>query len=182
MAILPGLVNAHTHLELSDVSTPLGQPGMGLVDWIRLVIGHRRRSGMPRHEAVAMGLRESLALGVTTLGEIAQPDASIAAYDDWPGDVTIFMELLAPTVERVSGAVELARRHLALIEKSGRFFGLSPHAPYSVQPALLRQAVALSAEHRAALSFHLAESREEIEWLRTGGGPFRAMLESLGAR
>ena len=41
VAILPGLINAHTHLDLSDVSQPLGEPGMGMADWIRLVIAHR---------------------------------------------------------------------------------------------------------------------------------------------
>jgi cytosine/adenosine deaminase-related metal-dependent hydrolase len=198
VAILPGLVNAHVHLDLSDVRAPLGSPGMGLVDWIRLVMAHRGRSTTPRPAAIAMGLQESLALGTITLADISQPNSPADVYREAACDVTMLLELIAPTAQRVAAAVDLARRHLQ--EKgSGAFCaqhppgrsgkrlltplsrGLCPHAPYTVQPGLLRQAVALSADHHAVLAFHLAESREEIEWLRTGGGPFRALLESLGA-
>jgi cytosine/adenosine deaminase-related metal-dependent hydrolase len=89
-AILPGLVNAHTHLELSDLDAPLGTPGMSLVDWIGLVIAHRQRrpplvdgpegespifaSRKAGQSPVAKGIAESRRLGATSLGEIAQPD------------------------------------------------------------------------------------------------------------
>ena len=43
MVLLPGLVNAHTHLEFSDLAAPLGAPGMSLPAWIRLVIAERKR-------------------------------------------------------------------------------------------------------------------------------------------
>ena len=58
---------------------------------------------------------------------------------------------------------------------------MSPHAPYTVHPELLARAVDLSVEHEMPLAMHLAESREEIDFLRDGRGPFRELLESRGA-
>jgi cytosine/adenosine deaminase-related metal-dependent hydrolase len=58
--------------------------------------------------------------------------------------------------------------------------GLAPHAPYSVHPQLLRQVVRLAQAAQCPLAFHLAESREELELLATGRGPFREMLRKLG--
>ena len=69
-AILPGLVNAHTHLEFSDLAEPLGEPGMGFADWIRLVVDHRRAKVDEPGRVVEQGLRQSAAEGTTTLGEI----------------------------------------------------------------------------------------------------------------
>jgi cytosine/adenosine deaminase-related metal-dependent hydrolase len=184
VAILPGLVNAHTHLDLSDLRAPLGEPGQGMADWIRRVVAHRRERAGFRQHGFPLGLKESLRLGTTTLADIAQPDWPSEVLRDWPCDATIFLELIAPRMERVAAAVELARKHLSSCDceaASGFRLGLSPHAPYSVHPELLRQVVSLSATHHVPLAMHLAESREEIELLRTGGGPLRALLESLGA-
>ena len=75
--------------------------------------------------------------------------------------------------------MEAAGKH---IDQIGHWHpGLSPHAPYTVHPQLLARAVELSVGMKMPLAMHLAESREEIEWLRDGRGPFRELLESRGA-
>ena len=178
-AIVPGLVNAHAHLEFSDLAGPIGRPGMGFVEWLGSVIQHRAAAPPPGRWCIDRGLRESVGHGVTTIGEIAQPGGAWDAYLASPCDGTIFLELIAPRVERVEAALEAAGKHN--VEVGQWRPGLSPHAPYTVHPELLARAAALSARREMPLAMHLAESREEIDFLRDGRGPFRELLESRGA-
>ncbi|MFP6657060.1 MAG: amidohydrolase family protein, partial [Pirellulales bacterium] len=72
VAILPGFVNAHAHLEFSDLTEPLGQRGMSLAEWILWVLQYRNRGDLPPlAERVSRGVDESLGHGTTTIGEIA---------------------------------------------------------------------------------------------------------------
>lgn len=182
VAILPGLINAHTHLELSDFSEPVGCPGIGFADWVQQVVAARRKTGYSPQQAVEQGLRESMRQGVTTLGEIAQPGWRPDLYQRSGLDATVFLELIAPTPPRVDSALELAHQHLSAAGADATWRpALSPHAPYSVRPELLTTVAALSAASRVPVAFHLAESREEIELLRSGTGPLRDFLQRLDA-
>ena len=164
VAILPGLVNAHTHLEFSHLEQPLGTPGIGMTAWIRRVIEHRHEQTGPLVERVERGLRESVELGTTTLGEIAQPGWPVGPFQTAPLEATVFMELIAPTLDRVEAARGLVDAHLESAAAGQRWrAGLGPHAPYSVHPDLLGATAAISAARRVPLAFHLAESREELE-------------------
>jgi cytosine/adenosine deaminase-related metal-dependent hydrolase len=193
-AILPGLVNAHTHLEFSDLVTPLGTSGMPFTDWIRLVVAHRRsRSDDDRHRAIAAGLKESSRSGVTCIGEIstgfARPEddfgqpggaqrSKLARADCTPGLID-FREILCIKRERIEAGVARAREHVARTEQGD--VGISPHAPYSVHPDLLHKLAELSAAAAVPLAMHLAESSEEMELLESGGGPIREMLIGFDA-
>jgi len=180
--VLPGLVNAHTHLEFSDLAKPLGEPGIGFVDWIRRVVAQRLQRDDRSQQPVKKGLRESIRNGTTTLGEIARPGWPVEQFDDARFDATVFLELIAMTSDRVAAALELAQRHLAAAKSSSTWHpGLSPHAPYSVHPELLAALVSLSAAGGVPVAFHLAESPEELELLRDGSGPFRELLDELAA-
>jgi cytosine/adenosine deaminase-related metal-dependent hydrolase len=182
VAIIPGLVNAHIHLEFSHLSEPLGDPGIGITEWIGRVIESRFGSVEDPALAVEQGIRESIRSGVTSLAEIAQPDWPARSFDGRGLDATVFLELIGPTADRALAAVDLARGHLEAAASTGSWrAGLGPHAPYSVHPRLLSAAVSLSIARRVPLSFHLAESREEMELLRFGSGPFRELLERFGA-
>lgn len=182
VAILPGLINAHTHLEFSDLPEPLGRPGISFVEWIEHVIAYRMQRVQTPGQIVAAGLRESARQGVTVVGEIAQPgwDRSVLNHVRLRG--TVFLELIGPTTPRAEAALDLARQYLqAGSGVAGWLPGLSPHAPYTVRPELLSAAVTLSAAQRVPIAFHLAESREERELLGSGTGPLRALLESRGS-
>lgn len=187
VAILPGLVNAHAHLELSHLEQPIGCRGMSFCDWIGTLTETLRFQGRPPADAVRRGLYESMTAGVTTLGDISQPSWNCNDFQDTPLDATIFIELIAIADYEVDEKLKQAHQHIAAAvagkadrEKPNWRPGISPHAPYTVHPRLLAEAAAISARHRVPLAFHLAESPEEIEFLRTAGGPFRQMLERLG--
>jgi cytosine/adenosine deaminase-related metal-dependent hydrolase len=184
VALLPGLVNAHTHLEFADVAAPLGEPGMSLPEWIREVMAHRRAGPVSRAHSVHQGLQACMRTGTTTLGDIATHDwrADLASEGEWWPEVVMFREAIAPTVERIAPVVSAAEALLSSPDRIAHIHpALSPHAPYTVHPELLDSMVEMARRHQVPLAMHLAESREELELLRSGGGPFRELLVELNA-
>jgi len=181
-AVLPGLVNAHTHLEFSDLAAPLGRAGMAFPDWIRAVVAHRRgRTDADRRAAVQRGLDESSRAGVTALGEIATvgwPEHFFFGESKHANQptTTVFLELLGLSTERTVASLTAAAEHLRHPDS----VGLSPHAPYTVRPELVAQAAAMSRSARIPLAMHLAESPEEMQLLGAGDGPLYDLLSEFG--
>jgi cytosine/adenosine deaminase-related metal-dependent hydrolase len=176
-AIIPGLVNAHTHLELSDLAAPL-HPNLPFTAWLKAVMAHRRtrtHTGTAPSSSddafekriVAQGRREAADWGTTTMGDIAGGGASLSETSTNGPRVVPFLEILGLAPERVAGQLERARAHLA---EPGLARGLSPHAPYSVHPDLVRGLVDLAVASRAPVAMHLAETRAELELLGGGAG------------
>jgi cytosine/adenosine deaminase-related metal-dependent hydrolase len=187
--VLPGLVNAHTHLEFSDARAPLDASG-GLPGWIGRVVAARRSreaGATPGHAAragvvgaIRSGLAESAAAGVTTIGEIATA-APPAAYRGPGPRVRVFREGLGLRAAAVAAVPRGVVGDLDRLEEAGIAAGVSPHAPYSVAAPLGRRLLDLARSRDLPAAMHLLESREEEELLATGGGPFRGLLEELGA-
>jgi cytosine/adenosine deaminase-related metal-dependent hydrolase len=183
--LLPGLVNAHTHLEFSALEAPLDASG-GLPGWIARVVAARRgrhaddAAALETSEGIQRGLSESAAAGVTAIGEIAT--ATLTGRYAGPGPaVRVFREglgLRSPALKSVPGSVSADLDRLA---RSGLAGGISPHAPYSVASLLGRRLIEAACRRHVPVAMHLCESREEEQLLRTGEGPFRHLLEELGA-
>ena len=172
VVLLPGLVNAHTHLEFSGLAKPLGTPRTSLPAWIRSVIADRGRGDRDAAAAIAAGIRESTAAGVVAIGEIATSPAPMYEAPGAP-QLTLFQEAIGFSAGRVdSVSAEMERR----VGAAGANAGISPHAPYTVHPRLLTRLVDLTVARRAPIAMHLAESREELELLREGTGPFQELL------
>ena len=182
VAIVPGLVNAHIHLEFSDLGAPLGRVGMSFVDWIRQVVAWRQRQDpnnaeRRRETAILRGLAESQRYGVRLLGEIATLPFIPEPLESSSVDAIVFLELLGLAAEHAPRLLDEARNHLS--KRSGIAPGISPHAPYTVGPSLLHQAVQVARQADAVVAMHLAESVEELELLRSHSGPFVEFLSEL---
>lgn len=186
LAIVPGFVNGHTHLEFSDIRTPLAPSGP-FVDWLSSVIRSRRERRETPVNAIRRGLHESLHSGVTTLADILTANWSDVSTA-WTSAGTLprvlpFRESLGLRPDQHVGQLERSRSHLRETSHPSEHLagsGLSPHAPYSVHADLLAALVGLAGECSAPVAMHLAETREELELLATGRGPFVEFLERLG--
>lgn len=185
VALLPGLVNAHSHLEFSHLRQPLGGPGIGIVDWIRLVIADRQRTIPEKSESISIGLRESLGYGVTTIGDIAT--SPMSGFLCGKIDLTLFHEVIGFSRARANSALEAVLERIDSVSQALTGVGmdidartqdgLSPHAPYTVSPILLSKLVTLASARDMPLAMHLAESREELAFLHNGRGPFEELLD-----
>lgn len=175
VVLMPGLINAHMHLEFSQLEQPLGTPGMPLSEWIRLVIADRKRSGRDASAAISQGMQESLRQGVTTLGEIATVAASAYATENVPQLVT-FQEVIGFSAARTHSVLADLEERLENSPQNVRL-GISPHAPYTVHPQLLEQLVNLAVKKNLPVAMHLAESPAELQLLTDNTGPFRDLLE-----
>jgi cytosine/adenosine deaminase-related metal-dependent hydrolase len=175
-AVLPGLVNAHTHLDLSAMRGLA--PPTHFTDWLRQVITHRRgRTPEQVQGDVRAGLAECLRFGTTLLGDISGDGGSWDLLAEAPVRAVVFREFLGLTKERASGAWERLDRWLASRPATPTLRpGVSPHAPYSVRSSLF-----LAASTRGEpVAVHLAETAAEQELLALRRGPFVPFLKDLG--
>ena len=185
-AILPGLVNAHTHLELSYLREQV-PPTSDFVTWVRGVIAERRKRPDPRSpeilEAIDRGIAEALACGTAIVGDISNTLVTFDALARSPLAAVVFYELIRFNTQDARGFVHEATQAIESLPPSPHVrASLAAHAPYSVAPLVfraIRQAV--DRDPFSPCSVHLAESTEETDFIRTGGGPWRAILEELGS-
>lgn len=182
VAIIPGLVNCHTHLDLSGArgKIPPTDPEH-FTDWLKGVIAYRRsRSPEETQADIRAGLADCLRFGTTLVGDITAGGASWEAITEAKTRAVVFDELIGLKPERVDVSKREAADWMAGSETELHRRGLSPHAPYSVHSNLIVEAGHLCRVGKRPTAIHLGESRDEIELLHRRRGPFREFLESLG--
>ena len=186
VALMPGLVNAHTHLELSYAAGAV-PPAPRFTDWIRQVMALRRAHADPCAAPIVAAARDSIAAlhaaGAAAVGDISNTLITVPLLNDGRLTAAVFFEVLrfrgAETRAVIDDAMDRLRRvtpgpHVRVWP--------APHAPYSVSPQLFGALRAwLDADASARTSVHLAESPQETELLTSGEGPFRDLLQDLSA-
>jgi len=184
--IMPGLVNAHTHLEFSDLTKPLGQPGMEFTQWIGEVVKFRLGGDrIGKSEAIQMGLEQSVSHGVAAIGEIATSPVEIEDYlTALPCSVhlRVFFEQLGSddgVVDQKVAELEQFFRAVDVSTPASRanrvVAAVSPHAPYSVGDRLLEQLTSVASKNQAAVAMHVAETPAEREFVERQTPPWLYM-------
>lgn len=187
--LIPAMVNAHAHLDLAGLA-PSPYAGDFLA-WLRDVMGRRPTTTQEITAAVHLGLAMSRQSGVAHVGDIAGSPTAIIARQQAPADVSLpgvsYLECFGlgdrqtPAIEQAAAALDALPFEVPLPPHArGIVLGLSPHAPYSAGQTLYEQATQLSHARIYRLSTHLAESLDEIAFIRSGTGPFVDMLKDMG--
>ncbi len=185
-ALLPGLVNAHAHLELTAMRGLVRD--LPFFQWIRLVRAIKDGLDAAAFRASARwGVLESFAAGITTTGDTGSTLQAAAALDELGGRGVAYHEVFGPDPAACGESVAQLRRDLAALaaRRSDRVeIGVSPHAPYTVSDALLGAVTALArgagGPRSLKAAMHTAESREETELVAHGTGPFAEYLAGRG--
>jgi len=182
VALIPGLVNPHTHLDLSGAQgliQPENYPHF--TDWLKAVIAYRRtRTATETQADIRAGLQECLRFGTTLVGDIAAEGQSWDALSNEPTRAVVFRELIGLSPARTEQVLQEAKdwNHKTPDTDLCRK-GFSPHSPFSASAALIAGAGQLCKESNRPLAIHLAESAAETEFVYQRTGPFVQFLKDL---
>lgn len=177
--LLPGLVNAHCHLELSHLAGKLPAAPGGFVPWVEEVVSSRGRyTDAQVASASAAAIAGLEASGTVAVGDVSNTLAHLDNLAASSLSAVVFLELLAWDPARAQATLawgeELLRERQAL--RPGLELRLAAHALHSVSPALLR----LLAAKDGPAAIHLAESPDEAQFLSEGTGAWPGFLSCRG--
>ncbi|MFI5235621.1 MAG: amidohydrolase family protein [Gemmatimonadales bacterium] len=174
LVLLPGLVNAHTHLELTGFDGLVGDAAFA--DWIPHIIRLKAARSTEEFLAAAkQGIRDGWAMGVTTVADCGDSGAVIEALAELGASGIAYHEVFGPHPDDADNqlAAWVARMGELRRFAIGRVrLGASPHAPYTVSGTLYRKAAAWARKEGLPLAVHVAEAADECALLRDGTGGF----------
>ena len=175
--IMPGLVNAHTHLELSGLRGSIPR-ATSMPEWVRAVMSARASFISPSVAQLSDAASECRGFGTALVGDISNTLESLDTFLVESIDATLFHEFLGFDVEADEAKILIEPLVSRIAERvHGRVqVRAAAHAPYSVSAELFRAIGQLPGPR----SVHLAESEEEVEFLISGKGPWRDILEERG--
>ena len=185
--ILPGFVNSHTHLELSCLKG-LIKGKRPFSKWVReVILAKKNISEKVYKTSVRDGILESLRGGITSFGDITGTGLSFDVMKKMGVRGTAFYELIGFKEEDAGRIFSSFMKKIMIFKKnpsgleSTAGIGVSPHSPYSVSPKLFRLSCGIAKKFNFPVSIHLAETAEEVRFLKNGDGPLNKLLLELGS-
>ncbi|MFN2623478.1 MAG: amidohydrolase family protein [Chthoniobacterales bacterium] len=174
--LLPGLINAHCHLDYTVLRGKIGRQS-SFADWIRAINTEKAKLSEKDYiDSIRDGFSEALRFGTTTIANLTAFPKLIASIEE-PIRTWWFGELIdVRSAEQAEQIVDGAAGHL----KSTKHWGLAPHAPFTASPRLYSRCEELARKENVLLSTHLAESRDETQMFRDASGATFDFLKSIG--
>jgi cytosine/adenosine deaminase-related metal-dependent hydrolase len=171
-AIVPGFVNAHSHLEYAVYAGFADGSAFG--PWIETHMERKARLGRDEMHAIARcGVADSLGSGITTTADYSFSGAAATAAAELGLRAIVYLEVFGGSASDAARSFEEKRATLG--ETSLVQLGVSPHAPYSCSLEVYDWCLSLG----IPVGTHLAESANENEWLEHGTGPLSAIAPFL---
>ncbi len=179
--LLPGLVNAHTHLELTGLRGLL--EGLDFREWLRVLTTVRAKVLDERAlaDAARFGVSEALRAGITTLADCSASGAPLQSMIDAGVRGRVYLETFGPDEKQLvdalvalqSGVERLRAFETALVR-----VGVSPHAPYTVHESLFAAVAEYARAEQLPVATHIAESTDEVRFVQHGDGLFADRLRA----
>jgi len=181
-SLVPGLVNTHTHLELTHLGGKNSERDFAA--WIRTLRALKDATTPEEFSGAAeRGVRDGWAAGVTCVADTGSTGAPLEALARLGGRGIYYQEVFGPDPAHCAASMEELRRaldRLSPLASSPLSLGVSPHAPYTVSDPLYRAVADLARGAGLPVAMHLAESRAETQLVREGSGPFADALRARG--
>jgi cytosine/adenosine deaminase-related metal-dependent hydrolase len=167
-AIIPGIVNAHSHLEYA-VYAGFGD-GLSFAPWLARHIERKARIDRPEMEAIArLGAAQCLASGITTVGDAAFTGSSAHACAELGLRAIVYLEVFGRDPAAAMQQFEEKAEYVSSALSDRVRAGVSPHAPYTCSTEVYAACVALG----VPVMTHFNESQDELDWLLRGEGPMK---------
>jgi cytosine/adenosine deaminase-related metal-dependent hydrolase len=174
--LMPGLINAHCHLDYTVLRGAIAPP-RSFSGWIGEINAAKARLTEEDYvDSINAGFAEARRFGTTTIFNLTGFPQLIGAIEE-PVRTWWFGELI--DVRNPDVAERIADDAVGFL-KSAKRWGLAPHAPFSASARLYGRCEEIAATENIPLTTHLAESREEMEMFRDGNGPAFDFLQSIG--
>src|SRR3990167_1858236 len=180
--LVPGLINLHTHLDLTNLHGHI-KPTTNFTHWVFQLVGVRMRWKEEEYiSSIEKGINLCVESGTTTVADIANTEYSFFVLKKSPLRKVVYKEVIDLNPDHAKDVLKKTQSELSTIIPDDLLsIGLSPHAPYSVSRELYQTIAKFARETGIPVCTHIAETLDEIEFLRKGTGSFPAFLKQIRA-
>ena len=179
-AIVPGFVNAHTHLELTHLHKCINSNG-NFTNWIRQLVDKKNDWAESEYAlSVRDGIKSSIKSGTTTVVDITRNGIALSELLTSKIRKSLFFEIINFNPDTAEDTINDFKEQLTDIKTDDLLsIGIFPHATYTVSERLYKECKDISEEFDIEIATHIAETKDEVEFLTRGTGHFVSLLNDF---